>query len=104
MGITQFKSIAHRVWPKAQPTIALASMNEITKARRPLLAQRSAVHNGPIGSMVADLLMKPEFDYAQIVWRVRQTFPNAKTSAKSVATTARDLRRNGVLVPRRGDF
>jgi len=104
MGITQFKSIARRVWPETKPAPALTPVAEVIKAPRQSSVLRAPVHGGPIGGMIADLLMRPEFDYAQIVWRVKQTFPDAKTSTKSVATTARDLRRNGILVPRRGDF
>jgi hypothetical protein len=104
MGITQFKSIAHRVWPETQPAPAVQFRHHLDVAPANSTPRRTPVHGGPIGSLVADLLAKPELGYEQIVWRVKQSFPDAKTTTKSVATVARDLRRNGIAIPRRGAF
>lgn len=103
MGITQFKSIAERIWPAMTASTAAPDLvsNSASEPRQ-RTARRTPLHGGPIGKLVADLLMKPELNYAQIVWRVKQEFPHANTSTKSVASTARDLRRNGIDLPRRG--
>jgi hypothetical protein len=100
MGISQFKSIADQLWPAEPPPKVIAKADDgHSSADR---TARSTLRQGaPIGSLITELLLKPELDYAQIVWRVKQAFPDAKTSTKSVATTARDLRRSGVALPSR---
>lgn len=52
-----------------------------------------------IGSLVQELLMDPELGYVTIVNRVLAEFPDAKTSARSVASVAAVLRKKGVDVP-----
>lgn len=54
-----------------------------------------------VGAMVHELLMDVEMTYLEIVELVRERFPTAKTSARSVASTAAVLRRKGVDVPTR---
>lgn len=54
-----------------------------------------------IGSLVQELLMDPDLGYVTIVDRVRAEFPDAKTTARSVASVAAVMRRNGVPVPLR---
>lgn len=54
-----------------------------------------------IGAVVQELLMNAEMTYLEIVDLVREQFPGAKTSARSVASTAAVLRRKGVEVPTR---
>ncbi|CTQ33910.1 hypothetical protein [Jannaschia rubra] len=54
-----------------------------------------------IGSMVQELLMDEALDYATIVDAVVAEFPNAQTSARSVASVASVLRKKGVDVPMR---
>lgn len=54
-----------------------------------------------IGSMVQELLMDEALDYATIVDAVVAEFPNAQTSARSVASVAAVLRKKGVDVPMR---
>jgi hypothetical protein len=103
MGISQFKSIADRVWPAEPPPKVVAWPDDGNRSADQARAVRSVPrHGGPIGGLIAELLLRPELDYAQIVWRVKQAFPEAKTSTKSVASTARDLRRNGIALPARG--
>jgi hypothetical protein len=102
MGITQFKSIAQRIWPAITASTAPPDLvNTSPGEPRVRSAGQTPTHGGPIGKLVAELLMQPELDYAQIVWRVKQVFPDANTSTKSIASTARDLRRNGFHLPRR---
>ena len=54
-----------------------------------------------IGAVVQELLMNAEITYLEIVDLVKEQFPGAKTSARSVASTAALLRRKGVEVPTR---
>ncbi len=56
---------------------------------------------GGIGRLVNVLLVDTDLDYAAIVARVKVDFPEAKTTARSVASVAADLRRDGVDVKTR---
>lgn len=56
---------------------------------------------GAIGRLVIDLLTKTDDDYATIVGKVKEEFPSAKTTARSIASIAADLRRDGVDVKSR---
>lgn len=56
---------------------------------------------GTIGEFVHELLMDVDHTYVEIVALVKRRFPNAKTSARSVASTAAVLRRKGADVPTR---
>lgn len=55
-----------------------------------------------IGSLVKELLVDPAgLSYDLIVEAVQREFPEAKTSRRSVASVAADLRRKGTTVPMR---
>lgn len=54
-----------------------------------------------IQSVVASLVMNVELSYDQIVEMVREQFPDANTSTRSVASVASRLRKAGVDVPMR---
>jgi hypothetical protein len=56
---------------------------------------------GAIGRMVEELLKDASLNYFQIVERIVAAFPDARTSRRSVASVAADLRRRGVEVPKR---
>jgi hypothetical protein len=56
---------------------------------------------GGIGRLVNELLTETDDDYATIVAKVVEKFPEAKTTARSVASVAADLRRDGVDVKTR---
>ncbi len=56
---------------------------------------------GGIGRLVNYLLTETDDDYATIVAKVVEKFPDAKTTARSVASVAADLRRDGVDVKTR---
>lgn len=56
---------------------------------------------GAIGRMVIDLLTKTDDDYATMVGKIKEVFPEAKTTARSIASIAADLRRDGVDVKSR---
>ena len=56
---------------------------------------------GAIGKMVEELLKDASLSYFQIVERIADAFPTARTSRRSVASVAADLRRRGVDVPMR---
>lgn len=64
------------------------------------LAAREA-GNMTIGGMVKSLVMDPKLSYDDIVTAVKGEFPMAKTSRRSVASTAADLRKTGAKVPLR---
>ena len=55
---------------------------------------------GAIGIMVMDLL-QTDMPYKDIVTKVRETYWDAKTTERSIASVAMDLRRDGVNVPPR---
>jgi hypothetical protein len=101
LAIAQFKSIARKVWPVANFEGDLVRTDYGNSSPQ---VSSAAIQSKPakgIGSYIAELLAHPEFNYEQIAFRVRQRFPGAQTSVKSVASTARDLRRRGVAVPTR---
>lgn len=54
-----------------------------------------------IGAMVGELLLDPDLGYEEIVELVRKQFPDAKTSARSVASVAAVMRKKGTPVPLR---
>ena len=56
---------------------------------------------GAIGRLVITLLVDTDDDYATIVGKVREAHPDAKTTARSIASIAADLRRDGVAVKSR---
>lgn len=55
---------------------------------------------GAIGALVIELLVTT-MPYADIVAQVKETYPSAKTTARSIASVAMDLRRDGIEVPSR---
>jgi hypothetical protein len=56
---------------------------------------------GSINAMVKDLLADPDLSYGAIVDQVMAAHPGARTTARSVASTASVMRRKGSLVPKR---
>ncbi|MEM6288804.1 MAG: hypothetical protein AAF845_16825 [Bacteroidota bacterium] len=54
-----------------------------------------------VGALVARLVTESAASYAEVVEEVRRQFPEARTTARSVASTAARLRRSGVDVPMR---
>jgi len=54
-----------------------------------------------IGAVVQELLMDVDNAYVEIVAEVKRRFPDAKTTARSVASVAATLRKKGVEVPTR---
>jgi hypothetical protein len=72
------------------------------EADRPEQAEPGAKEpRGTIGGMVAHLLMTSGAGYAEIARLVREHFTEARTTAKSVASTALALRKQGVPVATR---
>lgn len=55
-----------------------------------------------VGVMVQSLLMDATLDYEAIVAAVLDAHPGAKTTARSVASTACVMRKKGTSVPMRG--
>jgi hypothetical protein len=54
-----------------------------------------------IGSVIATMLMDATLSYDAIVIAIHEQFENASTSARSVASVAARLRKDGVDVPMR---
>lgn len=54
-----------------------------------------------VGAIVAELVMDGTLSYAEVAERVRELIPGAATSAKSVASIALRLRKDGVAIPAR---
>ena len=54
-----------------------------------------------IGELIQDLLMNSDLSNQQIADKVKEKFPEAKTTHKSVASIASVARKYGVLVPKR---
>jgi hypothetical protein len=54
-----------------------------------------------VGALVAKLLADPNLGYDEIIALVKSDFPQAKTSTRSVASTASVLRRKGFDIPTR---
>lgn len=56
-----------------------------------------------VGRLVERLLLADEgsLSYADVVEEVRRRFPDAKTTRRSVASVAADMRKRGVEVPKR---
>lgn len=54
-----------------------------------------------VGATVAELVMDAALSYAEVAERVRELVPGAATSAKSVASIALRLRKEGVVIPAR---
>jgi len=59
------------------------------------------IPRGAINAIICQLLPDVSVSYDEIVQVVRQAYPTANTSTKSVASIARDLRADGVFIPSR---
>lgn len=59
------------------------------------------IPRGAIGAMSIELLTGSDEPYADIVAKIVAKYPTAKTTARSLASVAMDLRRDGVDVPSR---
>jgi hypothetical protein len=71
-----------------------------TPAETPATVEKAKSPRGAIGVMVMDLL-QTDMPYKDIVTKVRETYWDAKTTERSVASVAMDLRRDGIHVPPR---
>ncbi|WP_413875488.1 hypothetical protein [Albidovulum sp.] len=67
--------------------------------RAAVVARDSASDRGAVGRLVAELLADPGLSYVGIVERVVAAHPAAKTTVRSVASTACVMRKQGVDVP-----
>jgi hypothetical protein len=66
------------------------------KAKKPKV--KADTERGMISAMVRNRLLHSDDGYAQIVEDVHAAFPKAKTTARSVASVASELRRKGEKV------
>lgn len=63
--------------------------------------EQPAIPRGAIGAMSIELLSGTDLPYDEIVARIKAVYPAAKTTARSLASVAMDLRGDGVDVPSR---
>lgn len=64
-------------------------------------AEEPLIPRGAIGAMSIELLTGSDEPYADIVAKIVAKYPTAKTTARSLASVAMDLRKDGVDVPSR---
>jgi hypothetical protein len=86
---------------EAAPVENVAAPVETAKAEPVEVEAAPVAPVGAIGRMVEELLRDASLNYFQIVERIVAAFPDARTSRRSVASVAADLRRRGVDVPKR---
>lgn len=85
--------------PAQQP--AASDLTDVESQAEPTdLTSVQKSPRGAIGALVIELLVT-EMPYEDIVKQVRETYPDARTTARSIASVAMDLRRDGVNVPSR---
>lgn len=77
-----------------------ADMPEAKAAEEPEAEAQQPAH-ASINAMVKGLLADPDLCYEAIVDQVKATHPDARTTARSVASTASVMRRKGEMVPMR---
>ena len=71
---------------------------ETDETDKPVVEEKAP--RGAIGNLVIRLLVT-DMPYECIVRQVRETYPTAKTTARSIASVAMTLRREGIEVPSR---
>lgn len=90
---------------EAHNDLAPASMKlkswKRSKAELQARIDRLKPARGIIGNTVAEFVRLTDLPYAAIVAEVRKLYPNARTSRRSIASVAAELRRSGVEVPYR---
>jgi hypothetical protein len=93
-----------------QPPVAAADLGDVAAdVPEAVAAEDQAGSQEPVGgpargsinAMVKDLLADPDLSYEAIVDRVKAAHPGARTTARSVASTASVMRRKGETVPMR---
>lgn len=80
------ETVSEPAAPKTQPAAQKAPKDET---------------RGLISRMVRNLLLNTSKPYSEIVEQVRKHYPDAKTSARSVASVAADMRKAGQAVAHR---
>lgn len=71
-------------------------------ANKPKAALTEKARTAPkqtVGALVAKLLADPSLGYDEIIKLVKSDFPQAKTTTRSIASTASVLRRKGFDIP-----
>ena len=77
--------------PEAEPVLTVEEV--VVTVPKPAI--------GAIGKMVEELLADASLGYLAIVEQVVAAFPTAKTTQRSIASVAADMRRRGLEVPMR---
>jgi hypothetical protein len=71
-------------------------------ANKPKAALTEKTNTAPkqtVGALVTKLLVDPSLGYDEIIALVKSDFPQAKTTARSISSTASVLRRKGFDIP-----
>jgi hypothetical protein len=76
-------------------------MSKTKKAPSGAAKKAAQSEGGGVGELARKLLVETDQGYAEIVEAIRAQFPEAKTTARSVASIACVLRKKGVEVPMR---
>lgn len=82
-------------------TTQTSSTTRPTTRRKPLKADVNLKKGGQAATAIARMLVDQSLNYGEIAKRVRQALPGARTSNRSVASVASQLRRDGYRVPDR---
>jgi hypothetical protein len=75
---------------------------DYTSEKPTVVTTAVAAPSGGITAMCRHLIKNTTLTYNQIVAQVREAHPTAKTSVKSLASIARDMKKAGVELPKRG--
>ncbi len=76
-------------------------MTKPTKPEMEATASETPAKTKTIGAAVTELVMDATLSYDQIVSMIHAQFQGCSTSARSVASVAARLRKDGVNVPKR---
>ena len=87
--------------PVASTDLVLANPSPEANVNESLTWIPGPAPRGGLSRMVESLILNSPLTYGQIVMRVRENYPDCRTSTKSVASVARDLKKKGYPVPNR---
>lgn len=87
--------------PTAEPVSQEATTSDLSDVEGQTVRWLTPIPRGAIGAMSIELLTASDEPYESIVAKIVAKYPTAKTTARSLASVAMDLRRDGVEVPSR---
>ena len=86
--------------PSEEPQIEPSDLSDVEGQTEPQ-TEAPLIPRGAIGAMSIELLTASDEPYESIVAKIVAKYPTAKTTARSLASVAMDLRRDGMDVPSR---